>query len=83
MKHYELEFEPLIELSGFRDSVIHELAKMTEKLNEKKTALFSKDISMWGYTFGSFDELMSKSNVLLNNKAEAFKYMLSAETQKL
>ncbi len=54
-----------------------------EKLNEKKSALFTKDISLWGYTFGSFDELMSKSNMLVNNKQEAFKYMLSADTQKL
>ena len=68
MKHYELEFQPLEELSAFRDSVVAELTKKMDKLNEKKSSLFTKDISMWGYTFGSFDELMSKSNMLVNNK---------------
>jgi hypothetical protein len=60
-----------------------DFVKQQEKLNTKKNELFGKDLSTWGYTFGSLDELISRSDVLRNDKSEAFKYMLSDETQKL
>lgn len=33
-----------------------------EKLAEKKAELFGKDFTLWGYTFGSMDELVSRSD---------------------
>lgn len=83
MKVYEMEYQPLNELASFRESFKQDYLKQLEKLNAKKEQLFGKDLSQWGYTFGSLDELVSRSDVLKNDKPEAFKYMLSAETQKL
>lgn len=56
--------------------------KCWEKLIEKKESLLGKDFGTWGYTFGTMDELVSRSKTF-TDKNEAFKYMLSAETQKL
>lgn len=54
--------------------------KSIEKLNEKKSELFGKDFKTWGYTNGTLDELVSRSDVLRSDKSEAFKHMLSTET---
>ncbi len=54
--------------------------KTIEKLNEKKNELFTKDFKTWGYTNGTLDELVSRSDVLRSDKNEAFKHMLSVET---
>lgn len=57
--------------------------KSIEKLNEKKSELFGKDFKSWGYTNGTLDELVSRSDVLRSDRNEAYKHMLSSETQKL
>lgn len=80
MKYYEQEHQPLEELLAFRDSFKLDYLKALEKLNEKKSELFGKDVSTWGYTFGSMDELVSRSGSISLNRNEAYKYMLSAET---
>lgn len=82
MKYYEQEHSPLEELLQFRDSFKADYTKQLEKLNEKKAALFGKAFSLWEYS-GSMDELISRSQQLKSNKQEAYKYMLSKETQRL
>lgn len=53
-----------------------------KQLNDKKHALFKKDISQWGWT-GSMIELIGRKHDLVQNKDLAFAYMLTDQTKKL
>ena len=50
----------------------------------KKDRLFAaKNPTKWQFTQGSQEELVGRSDELFKNKAKAFKFMLTEETQQL
>lgn len=81
MKYYELEHAPVEEVLQFRNSFKLEYQKQLDTLMKKKQELYKKDITQWQFK-GSLDELISRSNTL-KNKEEAYKYMLTEDTQKV
>ena len=47
----------------------------------KKDKLFAgKNPQKWGYTQGKVEEILKRKDELFNNKAKAFKFMLTAES---
>lgn len=57
-------------------------AKAGQALLEKKEKLFrtATDCKNWGYTSGTYKEMIKHKDALLFDKESAFKFMLSDET---
>ena len=82
MKVYELEHQALDDMVAFRDQFRQDYYRYVRDLEERKNALFKCDISQWGYTRGPLSDLQARASELQRDKSKAFKFMLSAETQK-
>lgn len=69
----------------FINALKTDLAKQTLQLNERKEKLFktATDCKNWGYTQGSYQDMIKHKDALLFDKESAFKFMLSKETQAL
>ena len=58
--------------------------KRERNLIYRKEKLFAaKNPQKWGFTQGTTEELVGRSDELFKNKAKAFKFMLSDETSQL
>ena len=81
IKFYEHEYQPLDELSHFRDHIRNEYSKFKANLLERKEQLLMQDVSQWGFVGDhKLDpDLMER----LTTKDQAFEYMLTADTARL
>ena len=80
--YYKQEHEPMLEVLKFRDHQYQKYLLQEKALNEKKDALFKKDVKEWKYD-GSMLELVGRRHDLKNDKRLAFPFILSKETSKL
>lgn len=84
LKYHCSEHESMRELYQTRDQVKAAYMKKERQLFDKKERLFKqKDVTKWGCTAVSLDELQSKQEELFEHKEKAFKFMLTEESRVL
>lgn len=68
----------------FREQVRAELLREKKTLDERKEQMFKNpDVQSWGYSWGPVQDVLLHGNSIRRDKALAFKFMLSEETQRL